>query len=143
MNFLQEMESSIARLSKKHFLCSLCEDIFKTPVTTPCGHSFCKVCLRKYWSGAGSGKCPLCCKTFVSKPHLSVNHILADVTEHYRKSHMERKAKSLNVDVLLTEPVCGTFSSVLRWCLFCVLIIINVYNIKPNRNRRVTQRWNK
>ncbi|XP_062846907.1 bloodthirsty-related gene family, member 2 [Trichomycterus rosablanca] len=98
------MESSFALLSKKHFLCSLCEDIFKSPVTTPCGHSFCKVCLRKYWSGAGSGKCPLCCKAFVSKPHLSVNHILADVTEHYRKSRVERKAKSLSVDGLLNEP---------------------------------------
>uniref|UniRef100_A0A671MQH5 E3 ubiquitin-protein ligase TRIM39-like n=1 Tax=Sinocyclocheilus anshuiensis TaxID=1608454 RepID=A0A671MQH5_9TELE len=44
------MESSISRLSEKHFLCSLCEEIFSNPVTTPCGHSFCKACLRVYWN---------------------------------------------------------------------------------------------
>lgn len=55
-----------------------------------------------------SGKCPLCSKAFVSKPHLSVNRILADVTEHYRKSRIDGKAKSVSVDGLLNDPV-GSF----------------------------------
>ncbi|KAI5091023.1 bloodthirsty-relatedprotein family, member 2, partial [Silurus meridionalis] len=92
-------------LSEKHFLCSLCEDIFSSPVTTPCGHSFCKMCLRKYWSRSGSGKCPLCSKAFISKPHLSVNRILAEVTEHYRKSRLDRKSKSVSVAGYLNEMV--------------------------------------
>lgn len=102
------MASTFSLLSEKHFLCSLCEDIFSSPVTTPCGHSFCKVCLRKYWSRSGSGKCPFCSKAFVSKPHLSVNRILADVTEQYRRSRLDGKAKSVSVGGLLNEPV-GSF----------------------------------
>ncbi|KAF7690948.1 bloodthirsty-related gene family, member 2 [Silurus meridionalis] len=99
------MASTFSLLSEKHFLCSLCEDIFSSPVTTPCGHSFCKVCLRKYWSRSGSGKCPLCSKAFISKPHLSVNRILAEVTEHYRKSRLDRKSKSVSVAGYLNEMI--------------------------------------
>ncbi|KAK3511832.1 hypothetical protein QTP70_025068 [Hemibagrus guttatus] len=99
------MASTFSLLSEKHFLCSLCEDIFSSPVTTPCGHSFCKDCLRKYWSRTGSGKCPFCSKVFTSKPHLSVNRILADVTEHYRKSRKDGKAKSFSVGGLLNDTI--------------------------------------
>ncbi|XP_072530678.1 bloodthirsty-related gene family, member 2 [Salminus brasiliensis] len=108
------MASTIGLLSEKHFLCSLCEDIFSRPVTTPCGHNFCKVCLRKYWSRTGSDRCPLCGKTFVSKPHISVNHILADVTEQYRKSRLGTKARVHSVDGLLREPVQKTDADVER-----------------------------
>ncbi|TTA69399.1 Nuclear factor 7, ovary [Bagarius yarrelli] len=100
-----EMASTFSLLSKKHFLCPLCEDIFSSPVTTPCGHSFCKVCLRKYLSRSGSGKCPHCSKVFTSRPHLSVNRILADVTEHYRKSRLDGKAKSVSVGGFLNDIV--------------------------------------
>ncbi|XP_053347808.1 bloodthirsty-related gene family, member 2 [Clarias gariepinus] len=106
------MASTFSLLSEKHFLCSLCEDIFSSPVTTPCGHSFCKVCLRKYWSQSGAGKCPLCRKTFVSRPHLNVNRILADVTEQYRKSRLDGIAKSVSVGGLLNEPVEKTQAEV-------------------------------
>ncbi|XP_076866165.1 bloodthirsty-related gene family, member 2 [Brachyhypopomus gauderio] len=99
------MASTIGLLSEKHFLCSLCEDIFSRPVTTPCGHSFCKVCLHKYWNRSGSGKCPLCGKSFISRTHLSVNRTLADVTEHYRKSRSDTKIKALSLDGLLNEAV--------------------------------------
>ncbi|GAA6086382.1 bloodthirsty-related gene family, member 2 [Tachysurus ichikawai] len=97
------MASTFSLLPEKYFRCTLCEDIFSSPVTTPCGHSFCKVCLRKYWSRTGSGKCPFCSKVFTSKPHLSINRILADVTEQYRKSRIDGKAKSLSVGGLLNE----------------------------------------
>ncbi|KAL7883693.1 hypothetical protein SRHO_G00013510 [Serrasalmus rhombeus] len=106
--YTQGMASTFGLLSEKHFLCSLCEDIFSKPVTTPCGHSFCKVCLRKYWSRAGLDKCPLCGKSFVSKPHLSVNRILADVTEQYRKSRSGIKARAHSLDGLLNEHVQKT-----------------------------------
>ncbi|MCI4391834.1 hypothetical protein PGIGA_G00138780 [Pangasianodon gigas] len=109
---IQGMASTFSLLSEKHFLCSLCEDIFSNPVTTPCGHSFCKVCLRKYWSRSGSGKCPLCSKAFISKPHLSVNRILADVTEHYRKSRIDGKLKSVSVGGLLNDTVEKTNTEV-------------------------------
>ncbi|XP_051996058.1 probable E3 ubiquitin-protein ligase TRIML1 [Xyrauchen texanus] len=98
------MESTISLLSEKHFLCSLCEEIFSNPVTTPCGHSFCKMCLRVYWGRSGSDECPLCKRTFGSRPHLSVNHILEDVTENYRKTRLTAKSKFFSMDELQDEP---------------------------------------
>lgn len=132
------MASTFSLLSEKHFLCSLCEDIFSSPVTTPCGHSFCKVCLRKYWSRSGSGKCPFCSKAFVSKPHLSVNRILADVTEHYRRSRLDGKAKSVSVGGLLNEPVGSPWvCRVLNWWMILILnemscgFIVSIENVCP------------
>ncbi|XP_056608722.1 bloodthirsty-related gene family, member 2 [Triplophysa dalaica] len=98
------MESTISLLSEKHFLCSLCEEIFSDPVSTPCGHSFCQMCLRVHWSRSGSDECPLCRRNFSSRPHLSVNRILADVTENYRKTRLAAKSKFFSMDELQDEP---------------------------------------
>lgn len=100
------MASTIGLLPKKHFLCSLCEHIFTNPVTTPCGHSFCKVCLRKYWTQAGSERCPSCKKAFGSRPHLSVNRILADVTENYRMTRQAAKQESQNSEEKTEKVLC-------------------------------------
>ncbi|CCD26609.1 E3 ubiquitin-protein ligase RAD18 NDAI_0I00400 [Naumovozyma dairenensis CBS 421] len=38
--------------------CHICKDFLKTPVLTPCGHTFCSVCIREYLQS--NSKCPLC-----------------------------------------------------------------------------------
>uniref|UniRef100_A0A8C6NSC9 RING-type domain-containing protein n=1 Tax=Nothobranchius furzeri TaxID=105023 RepID=A0A8C6NSC9_NOTFU len=42
------------------FLCSICLDVFTDPVSTPCGHNFCKTCITTHWDGERFYKCPLC-----------------------------------------------------------------------------------
>ncbi|XP_054861193.1 bloodthirsty-related gene family, member 2 isoform X2 [Amphiprion ocellaris] len=79
------MAATIGLLPEKHFLCSLCRDIFMSPVTIPCGHSFCLSCLSHYWTRHQSKYCPHCRRVFADRPDLSVNHILADVSENYRQ----------------------------------------------------------
>ncbi len=117
---LSGMESTLSLLSEKHFLCSLCEEIFSNPVTTPCGHSFCKACLRVYWSRSGSDECPLCRKAFGSRPHISVNRILADVTENYRKTRLAAQSNFFSMDELQDEPV-STF--IKKNCILPFIII--------------------
>jgi len=41
------------------FKCPLCHDLFHDPVLTPCGHSFCRVCISRA-CGPGHNGCPLC-----------------------------------------------------------------------------------
>lgn len=43
-------------------------------------------CLSHYWSRRQSRYCPHCKRVFTDRPDLSVNHILADVSENYRKT---------------------------------------------------------
>uniref|UniRef100_A0A8C6TT40 Bloodthirsty-related gene family, member 2 n=1 Tax=Neogobius melanostomus TaxID=47308 RepID=A0A8C6TT40_9GOBI len=79
------MASTFSLLPEKHFLCSLCRKIFTNPVTIPCGHSFCLSCLSHFWSKHPSRYCPHCKRLFAERPNLSINHVLADVSEKYRK----------------------------------------------------------
>ncbi|XP_067089616.1 bloodthirsty-related gene family, member 2 [Osmerus mordax] len=94
------MASTISLLSEKHFLCALCKKIFSNPVTIPCGHSFCRACLCHYWSRQHCDYCPLCKRVYQAKPDLSVNRILADVCDNYRKARPEKPlAEEMVVDV--------------------------------------------
>ncbi|SCV01487.1 LAMI_0G11804g1_1 [Lachancea mirantina] len=38
--------------------CHICKDFIKAPVLTPCGHTFCSLCIREYLNR--EMKCPLC-----------------------------------------------------------------------------------
>ncbi|XP_044228209.1 NACHT, LRR and PYD domains-containing protein 12-like [Thunnus albacares] len=43
--------------------CSLCQDILKDPVSTSCGHWFCRQCITSYWdqsASSGNSSCPQC-----------------------------------------------------------------------------------
>uniref|UniRef100_A0A8D3D6L8 Bloodthirsty-related gene family, member 2 n=1 Tax=Scophthalmus maximus TaxID=52904 RepID=A0A8D3D6L8_SCOMX len=84
------MASTISLLPEKHFLCSLCRDIFTSPVTIPCGHSFCLSCLSHYWARHQSKYCPHCKRLFADRPDLSVNRILADISDNYRKARPQK-----------------------------------------------------
>jgi len=45
-------------LDASFFECSLCLRVFHQPVTTPCGHTFCKTCLARSYDMLT--KCPIC-----------------------------------------------------------------------------------
>uniref|UniRef100_A0A3B4XBA4 RING-type domain-containing protein n=1 Tax=Seriola lalandi dorsalis TaxID=1841481 RepID=A0A3B4XBA4_SERLL len=41
--------------------CALCQDVLKDPVSTSCGHWFCRQCITSYWDQSGSSgdsSCP-------------------------------------------------------------------------------------
>ncbi|XP_053175561.1 NLR family CARD domain-containing protein 3-like [Scomber japonicus] len=45
--------------------CSLCQDVLKDPVSTSCGHLFCRQCIISYWdqsASPGDSSCPQCGK---------------------------------------------------------------------------------
>uniref|UniRef100_A0A8C6T8U7 Uncharacterized protein n=1 Tax=Neogobius melanostomus TaxID=47308 RepID=A0A8C6T8U7_9GOBI len=45
--------------SEEQFLCSICLEVFSEPVSTPCGHNFCKRCISQTWDTKAVCKCPL------------------------------------------------------------------------------------
>uniref|UniRef100_W5KUT0 E3 ubiquitin-protein ligase TRIM39-like n=1 Tax=Astyanax mexicanus TaxID=7994 RepID=W5KUT0_ASTMX len=72
-------------LSEEQFQCSICLDIFDNPVSTPCGHSFCMVCIGHYWQGVKFCQCPLCKQNFKKKPELHINRTLREITEQFKQ----------------------------------------------------------
>ncbi|XP_034087810.1 LOW QUALITY PROTEIN: NACHT, LRR and PYD domains-containing protein 12-like [Gymnodraco acuticeps] len=45
--------------------CALCQDVLKDPVSTSCGHWFCRQCITSYWEQqppSGDSSCPQCGK---------------------------------------------------------------------------------
>lgn len=63
---------------ESHLNCSICMDKFTDPVTTSCGHSFCKQCLELSCRH-NDDTCPLCKKYIVRLP--DVNIVLRDIVQ--------------------------------------------------------------
>nr|XP_020504452.1 nuclear factor 7, brain-like [Labrus bergylta] len=71
-------------LSEEQFCCSICLEVFVEPVSTPCGHSFCKACLQGYWNHSKKFLCPMCKKSYTKRPEMSVNRVLAEISTQFQ-----------------------------------------------------------
>ncbi|TRY55169.1 hypothetical protein DNTS_032659 [Danionella cerebrum] len=84
-------ESSIS-VAQDEFLCAVCLDLLKDPVTVPCGHSFCRICISGFWDQEDQKRvssCPQCRETFSSRPSLGKNIIIAEMMEKLKKSRAQ------------------------------------------------------
>ncbi|XP_056266708.1 E3 ubiquitin/ISG15 ligase TRIM25-like, partial [Pseudoliparis swirei] len=120
------MASANFLLSEDQFLCSVCLDVFTDPVTTPCGHNFCKNCINDNWNTNNQNMCPLCQKVF-SRPELLVNTLFSGMVSQFRQS-TQQKASSSSSEQQESRPgevpcdVCtGTKLKALKSCLVCLV----------------------
>ncbi|XP_053533581.1 tripartite motif-containing protein 16-like [Ictalurus punctatus] len=89
---MAEASISVDQLSLDQFSCPVCLDLLKDPVTIPCGHSFCKVCINDCWDQeekSGVYRCPQCRDTFTPRPVLRRNNMLAEVVEKLKKTEVQ------------------------------------------------------
>ncbi|XP_056607961.1 TNF receptor-associated factor 5 isoform X2 [Triplophysa dalaica] len=70
----------------EHLQCSVCLDVFNDPVTTPCGHNFCKTCLTACWVQSQDYRCPYCKGTFIQSPDLKFNVTLKAIVQLFEKN---------------------------------------------------------
>uniref|UniRef100_A0A8C6UNW9 Uncharacterized protein n=1 Tax=Neogobius melanostomus TaxID=47308 RepID=A0A8C6UNW9_9GOBI len=92
---VSEMASSTPSRSEEQFLCSICLEVFSEPVSTPCGHNFCKRCISQTWDTKAVCKCPLCNKSFSIRPELCVNTLLSEMIFQW-KLEEERRSKRVS-----------------------------------------------
>lgn len=98
-----DMASAVGVLTEEQLLCPICLDVFNQPVTTPCGHNFCRDCIQGYWQSANLSQCPMCKQKFSRKPELKVNTFISEVASQFKNS-LERKD---HVDARTADP-CST-----------------------------------
>ncbi|XP_072319087.1 E3 ubiquitin-protein ligase TRIM21-like [Eucyclogobius newberryi] len=114
------MSSTSERSSEETFLCSICLEVFSEPVSTPCGHNFCKRCLCQAWAPEGPCTCPLCKKRYDREPELSVNTLISEIVSQFKleakKSEpQESKPGEVSCD-FCSEPKLKALKS----CLVCL-----------------------
>uniref|UniRef100_A0A8C1MPU1 Uncharacterized protein n=1 Tax=Cyprinus carpio TaxID=7962 RepID=A0A8C1MPU1_CYPCA len=114
---LCEAGNSLSMSSFSELKCSICLDVFTDPVSTPCGHNFCKTCLNKCWDNNQTCSCPYCKETFKQRPDLKINTTLREIVDHYKKKSPEKKS------VTFSEVLCDFCEErklkALKSCLVC------------------------
>ncbi|XP_033491295.2 E3 ubiquitin-protein ligase TRIM21-like [Epinephelus lanceolatus] len=120
------MSAASCLLTEDQFLCSICLDMFTDPVSTPCGHNFCKTCITEHWSTNVPYQCPNCKKVFSTRPELQVNTFISEMAAQFRQS-AQQKASSSSSEQKISKPgevpcdVCtGTKLKALKSCLVCL-----------------------
>ncbi|XP_057951850.1 uncharacterized protein LOC131146323 [Malania oleifera] len=87
------------------FDCTLCLKLLYEPITTPCGHSFCRSCL--FQSMDRGNKCPLCRTVlFISPRTCAISLVLNNIIQkNFPEEYAERKSEhdsltKFGVDIL-------------------------------------------
>ncbi|XP_022086190.1 LON peptidase N-terminal domain and RING finger protein 3-like [Acanthaster planci] len=73
------------KIDKEDYECSLCFRLFLEPLTTPCGHTFCKVCLNR--SLDYNNLCPLC-KDSLAEYLAQRNNTVCEVVLHLLQKYL-------------------------------------------------------
>lgn len=81
-----DMATPCCALSEELLRCPVCLDLLNLPVSTPCGHNFCKDCIRGYWQSTALPQCPVCKQKYDRRPELKVNTLVSEITAHFKKS---------------------------------------------------------
>ncbi|KAK9540790.1 hypothetical protein VZT92_003218 [Zoarces viviparus] len=112
-------------LSEDQFLCSICLDVFTDPVSTPCGHNFCKHCITKHWSTNNKCQCPLCNEAFTKRPDLRINTLFSAMVVQFRQSAQKIASSSEQQESKPGDVPCdvctGTKLKALKSCLVCLV----------------------
>ncbi|XP_059191187.1 E3 ubiquitin-protein ligase TRIM39-like isoform X1 [Centropristis striata] len=120
-------------LTEDQFLCCICLDVFTDPVSTPCGHNFCKTCITKHWDVNVPYQCPNCKKVFYTRPELQVNTFISEVAAHSSEQQVTKPGE-------VPCDICtGTKLKALKSCLVCLESYCETH-LEPHLTRSALKR---
>ncbi|XP_053273643.1 NACHT, LRR and PYD domains-containing protein 12 isoform X3 [Pleuronectes platessa] len=87
----EERKRSHVSEEEQSSCCASCQDVLKDPVSTSCGHWFCRQCITSYWDQSGSSgdsSCPQCGKR--SRRGAGADRGLQEVSDEHKLSLRRR-----------------------------------------------------
>lgn len=132
--------------SSDQFLCCICLDVFSEPLTTPCGHNFCKSCINQHWETQDCQcQCPVCKKKFDTKPELNVNTLVSEMVSQFRQeaqqavsSHSTENQECHPGDVPC-DACIGSKQKARKSCLVCLVSYCRVH-LEPHKTVAILKR---
>lgn len=121
-----KMEQKGLEFDRRTFCCSICMDLLKDPVVIPCGHSYCKDCIKARWDTEmeeGFYSCPQCRQTFNTRPDLLISICLATLVDDLRAGLPEASADPsyAGPDDVSCDICMGAKLKAATFCLVCLI----------------------
>jgi hypothetical protein len=131
---LDGADSATVKLEGVDFSCPVCTELIYKPVTTPCGHTFCEVCLAM--ALAYKAKCPMCREACsLSHAQFKVNVLLAAIIEQSFSDAYKKRAQEMEKQAQLVrqgkkkliignthELVTSSSQNRHKWKFFCTVL---------------------
>ncbi|CAL8290342.1 unnamed protein product [Lota lota] len=105
--------------SEDIFSCPICLDVLNSPVSTACGHNFCRTCITTHWDGQVQYKCPVCNKLFQTRPDVQVNTFISEMVDQFKSSVRVKEQPCVEPAEVPCDVCTGTQLKAVKSCLVC------------------------
>ncbi|XP_076868279.1 E3 ubiquitin-protein ligase TRIM39-like isoform X2 [Brachyhypopomus gauderio] len=114
----------------EYMKCSICMDMLVEPVTSVCGHTFCKECMSHHLNS--NWTCPLCKSNVSTCP--AVNIVLKELLEEYHQTS-GMSSKDQTPDVVTCDMCCNNGRrKAIKSCLICLMSYCD-YHLKGHQGK--------